>query len=199
MPRVHTATARKDYPKFGIIKGDKYYYWTPYRQGRKMSKTRPTPSQVESNATRSGFLAIIESCEAEIDAAGVVKDVKDALCNAADDFDGVVEELRAKSSNIEEGFGHETELSTQFNDQADELESWADELRGADFDEVEEPGEEPEEPDRDEYEDDLDYGKAVEEYDCSLEEWEGMKQAYEEALEAAKEEATDLLSSAPDI
>jgi hypothetical protein len=133
MPRVHTATAAKDYPAEGIQKGERYWYWTPYRARRQMSKTQPMPSQVESNPTRSSYIALQEAASLDIDQAATIEDIRDALENARSDAENIAEELREKASNIEDGFGHETEMSDQFNQQADEVESWADELTSLDW------------------------------------------------------------------
>jgi ABC-type transporter Mla subunit MlaD len=133
MPRVHTAIAAKDYPAAGIQRGEQYWYWTPYRARRQMSKTQPMPSQVESNPTRSSYMALQEAASLDIDQAATIEDIRDALENARSDAENIAEELREKASNIEDGFGHETEMSDQFNQQADEVESWADELTSLDW------------------------------------------------------------------
>lgn len=54
MARVHTVKkARKDYPQFGIKKGDAYYWWA-FRFGPTIkSKTYPKRSQL----TQSSFLS----------------------------------------------------------------------------------------------------------------------------------------------
>lgn len=54
MPRVtHVKKAQKDYPNYGIKKGDPYYWWKFRHGGKIMSKTRPRPSQL----TQSNFLS----------------------------------------------------------------------------------------------------------------------------------------------
>ena len=130
MARVHTAIARKDYPNSGIKKGDKYWYWTPYRSGKRMSATLPKPSQTESNATRSSYLALQEAAEADIETAATVADVIAVLEAAADEATDIAEELREKAQNIEDGFQHSTTQSDDFNQYADDVESWADEHDG---------------------------------------------------------------------
>ena len=203
MARVHTAIAAKDYPVQGIKKGEKYWYWTPYRAGKRMSRTQPTASQTESNETRASYLAIQEGLQADIDSAGSVEDVKGVLESAADELDGIAEELREKASNIEEGFQHETEQSSQFNEQADEVESWASELRDALDDSAEEPGEEPTAPDRAAFDEgpdgDAEFEKAAADYADDKQEHDEAVQAWEDALDDAKSAASDLLSSAPDV
>ena len=192
MARVHTAVAAKAYPQAGIEKGDTYYYWTPYRQGRRMSKTMPKPSQVESNATRASYLAILEGLEADIDVATSVEAIKDVLDSAADDLDGIAEELREKASNIEDGFQHETEQSATFNEQAYGVEEWASELRNA-IEDVDEPGAEPVREDYAEGED------GDSEFESAHDEWDEAMQEFDTALETTKSTATDLLGSAPEV
>lgn len=60
MPRIHTVTARKDYPAEGIEKGDTYFKWSTrvtvgksYIKRTHRSKVRPRPSQL----TGSEFLS----------------------------------------------------------------------------------------------------------------------------------------------
>lgn len=43
----------------------------------------------------------------------------------------VAEQYRESATNIEDGFGHETFMSQELNDKADEVESWADDLENA--------------------------------------------------------------------
>ena len=131
MPRVFTAMAKKDYPQYGIVKGDKYWHWTPYRSIKHYSKVAPRPSQVESNGTRASYLACQESLEDAIQNALTLDDVRGALEEAINDAGSVKEELEEKASNIEEGFGHSTERSDEFANQANEVESWIDALQAA--------------------------------------------------------------------
>lgn len=46
MPKVTTQKASRDYPDYGIKKGDMYYAWSFFRQPRQISKTAPKPSQL---------------------------------------------------------------------------------------------------------------------------------------------------------
>ena len=47
----------------------------------------------------------------------------------------VAEEYRESAQAIEDGFGHPTYQSDELNERADELDGWADDVEGVDFDE----------------------------------------------------------------
>lgn len=198
MARVHSAIARKDYPEQGIAKGDKYWYWTPYRGRRRMSKTPPKPSQSESNPTRASYLAIQEGLSNDIASASSIDDLNSALESAADEASGIAEELREKASNIEDGFQHETELSSQFNEQADEVDQWAETLRGAQADDADEP-EEPTEPERAGFGTDAEFEAAQVDFKTNKEAFEQAHDDWEQALEDARAEAEGALGEAPEI
>lgn len=66
-------------------------------------------------------------------------DVTDALSNAAQAVRDIAEEKRESASNIEEGFQHATYQSDELNEQADSLDSWADEIENADVPSAPEP------------------------------------------------------------
>ena len=59
--------------------------------------------------------------------------VQDSLNNAAERVREIAEEKREGASNIEDGFGHSTYQSDELNDIADQLDSWADDIEGADI------------------------------------------------------------------
>ena len=66
-------------------------------------------------------------------------DVTDALANAAQAIHDLAEEKRESASNIEEGFQHATYQSEELNEQADSLDSWADDIERADVPNAPEP------------------------------------------------------------
>ena len=60
-------------------------------------------------------------------------DVSSALSDAAEAIREIAEEKRESAQNIEDGFGHTTWQSDELNEQADSLESWADEVENLDI------------------------------------------------------------------
>jgi len=201
MPRVHTATAAKDYPSHGIQKGDRYYYWTPYRARKQMSKTQPSPSQVEPNPTRASYLSLQEVASLDIDRAETIEDITSVMEEASYEATNVAEELREKATNIEDGFGHETEMSAEFNERADEVEGWAGDLTNLDV--PDEPGDEPEKPERKSYPEgkdgDSQFDGAMERYEQEHEEWQEATDGWDDRVEEFREEAQGALSEAPEI
>jgi len=172
MPRVNKSTAKKDYPEHGISKGDVYYHWTPFRSFKRYSKEYPRPSLVEPNGTRASYLALQESLSDELNGAETMEDLRSAVETAASEAEAVSEELAEKASNIEDGFGHSTEKSEGFSEQADEVSNWASELEGLSLDDF-----------------DID----------DLEEGQDVDEETESAFEAAKTEVEEALAGAPEI
>lgn len=81
-------------------------------------------------------------------------EVQAALDEVADRIQELAEESREAAESIENGFGHPTFVSDEANERADQLEEWAEEIRGADIPELPEPeededGETPTEPSED--------------------------------------------------
>jgi hypothetical protein len=134
MARVHTAIAAKDYPDHGISKGDRYWHWTPYRQKRRISKTPPRASQVESNDTKANLYAIDEGLRDSLVAATTMEEVQTAVQDAINNLDDVIDEFNEKADNIEDGFGHETSQSEELRGWAEEVESWKGDLDSHDLD-----------------------------------------------------------------
>ncbi|MDE1904874.1 MAG: hypothetical protein KGH75_00300 [Rhodospirillales bacterium] len=69
------------------------------------------------------------------------EDVTSLLEDVANEVRALSEEKAESASNIEDGFGHPTEASEELQQIADDLESWADEIEGADVPELPEPDE----------------------------------------------------------
>lgn len=67
--------------------------------------------------------------------------VQEALNNAASAVRDIASEKEESAQNIEQGFGHETSTSQELADVAEQLNSWADEIEGADIPEFPEPEE----------------------------------------------------------
>lgn len=200
MPRVHfVRSAQKDYPDYGIKKGDTYYHWTPFRQRKRMSLTLPKPSQVESNGTRSSYLAIQESLEIDIEQATSLEDLDGILSSAAEEIRSVAEELNEKAQNIEEGFGHSTELSEQFAEQAGEVEQWADLLKDAVLDDYDSPLDEPVEPVANEYENKDTYESDMVQYNYDKIAYDQALEKSVDELENSKQDVISVIGDAPDI
>ena len=172
MPRVNKSTAKKDYPEHGIAKGDVYYHWTPFRSAKRYSKEYPRPSVVEPNGTRSAYLALQESLSDALEGAETMEDLRSAVESAASEAQAVSEELHEKAANIEDGFGHATERSDEFEGQADEVDAWASDLEGLSLDDF-----------------DID----------DLEEGQDVDEETESTFEAAKTEVEEALAGAPEI
>lgn len=77
-----------------------------------------------------------------LDDVSTVEDVTELLENAANDVREIAEARRESAQNMEEGFGHSTTQSEELEEQADALESWADEIETATVPDLPEPEEE---------------------------------------------------------
>lgn len=133
-----------------------------------------------------------------------------ALGNATsqEDFEGILEDISTRiqeladekeeaASNMEDGFGHETEQSATLRETAEALSSWADEIQSVDVPEMPDP-EEEECPDCD------GTGKTEEETDCPDCEGTGMvtpdeptEEQVDEWLDEARDNATSVLDESP--
>lgn len=76
-----------------------------------------------------------------LDGAETPEDVESSLQEAAEAVREIAEAKRESAQNIEDGFGHETQQSEELNSTADELDTWADEIEGADVPDLPEPEE----------------------------------------------------------
>lgn len=65
--------------------------------------------------------------------------VRETLSNTAESIRELAEEKREAATNIEDGFGHETSQSEELNGIADELETWADDVEGAEVPDLPDP------------------------------------------------------------
>ena len=110
--------------------------------GRRMARHEGCPSwQVwDYSSSLSAQLArISHDFNEAVDSAESPDDVQSALDEAAASVEEIVEQKREAASNIEEGFGHATSSSEQLEEIADQLESWASEISGADIPDLPEP------------------------------------------------------------
>lgn len=151
---------------------------------------------------------LMEALEGEFD-----RDAAEEAFNAAGDaIEELAEMERESAQNILDGFGHDTEMSQEFEERAEELQSAADNLRNADIPDepdFEEPWGEADEPmepspmdyengDGDEkYQEDLEeYESAYEDYQQDIEEYEQALEAWEKWRDEVRDLATELMGEA---
>lgn len=122
--------------KTEIKVGDPYKHVTPKSGpygGRIRVRCAGCPSWQEWDLSNSLSARIAQI----VDAAQVDEDTTDegaytsALEDAAAEIREIANEKRESSENMEEGFGHETSMSAELAEVADELEGWADEIEAA--------------------------------------------------------------------
>lgn len=131
MPRVHfIKKARKNYPQFGIKKGDSYFSWKFRYGGERKSLTRPKQSQL----TQSPFLSEAYSIQEEI-AELTLEQIKEGF-----DVSEYVDRIRELGSNAEDSLSNMPDQLQQaptgelLQNRADAMEEWASELEGVDCD-----------------------------------------------------------------
>lgn len=148
MPRVKKAVARKNYPDYGIKKGDTYYSWKFRYGGLHRSKTPPRPSQLTQSEFLSAVYSVQESIEDLIaetnipeedvedgeetdDADSKAAEIADSLASAirefAEEIRNAGEECRSRRDNMPE---HLQSASTGelLETRADRCEELANEL-----------------------------------------------------------------------
>lgn len=114
MARVKKQIAAKDYPEFGIKKGDTYYRWALYRQKAKMSKEYPPRSEL----TSSSFLRTAYHLE----------DVTLAACQTPNDLEAMADEVSTLAGEAEDSFCNMPD-SLQQGDTGQQLEARMDAAR----------------------------------------------------------------------
>lgn len=123
-----------------------------YGAKRKRHLTCPvwTRSEMTTNDKLSALYAAIESAEGDIaawgqewlsapvaeDAEAMRDELTAVLSQAAESVREVAEMYRESASNIEEGFGHATSLSEDMENNADEVESFADDIETTDLPDI---------------------------------------------------------------
>jgi hypothetical protein len=108
----------------------------PYGGHKKFRCGACPPWQVweYSSSLSARIQQITHTADEALEAASTLDDLQTERDNAADMFDEIAEEQEEKSNNIVEGFGHETSMSEELQDQADQLHQHADEIRGTEPD-----------------------------------------------------------------
>lgn len=127
MPRVHHVKAAKDYPQYGIKKGDMHYTWSMLFGPRSSKTFRQLAAPKRSQLTTSEFLSTIYDIE---DSLSALTDL--------DDIEGIVQELRdcaeneqGKYDNMPEGL-QQGSTGQMLESRAEGCNNAADELEGID-------------------------------------------------------------------
>jgi len=138
-----------------IVEGDAYAWNQPSRYSMRYNwHTRcapPRPSALEANEKRSAAMAAFEDgydaldqmrnaeYGEDFDPEAFVEEIKDNVFTTVADAVREAGELwRESATNIEEGFGHPTSMSEEYEGYADEVESVADDVESIDLDEYDE-------------------------------------------------------------
>lgn len=123
--------------------GESYKWIEPHGRGVMTRHADcPTWNVWEYSSSLSARIAEIQGTNDVPDDLAEPSDATSWLEDVAQQIRDLAEEKRESASNIEEGFGHETEQSAELNDIADQLESWADDLEGTEVPDLPEPEEE---------------------------------------------------------
>jgi hypothetical protein len=126
--RAFSRIAGKDYPEYGIKKGDTYYYWSVGFRGRKqMSKTPPRQSQL-TGSKMSGAYAAQETAQDTIGNATTPEEFAQALNDAADEIESVADEYQ-EAADATTGNGNRVPNADEMQEKADGLRDWAESLR----------------------------------------------------------------------
>lgn len=119
-----------------IKPGDSYRKATGRRSGGFYTRTRcadcPTWQQWDLSDSLPARLAeIVHVYDAAIGGATSTDDFEQALSDAQEAVEELAQEKRDGAENMEAGFGHETEQSQQLNEDADQLDDWANSIESA--------------------------------------------------------------------
>lgn len=99
MPKVHKVKARKDYPHFGIKKGDVHYNWflkTGPRMSREFRQIQPPR---RSQLTTSEFLSTVYDIEDRLAAIASLDDARSLV----DELNQLADDQEERLSNMPEG------------------------------------------------------------------------------------------------
>lgn len=130
MPRVKQVVARKDYPHFGISKGQKHYHWKLMTSARSSREFRQVEPPRPSQLTTSEFLGTIGDIELEFAELVHDENLPDALREIAERVRAAGEEVRERFENMPEGL-QQGDTGQMLEERADNAESWADEIEQA--------------------------------------------------------------------
>jgi len=172
MPKVFKVKGRKDYPEFGIKKGDEHYTWSvmtgPRSSRTYRSLTPPKPSQL----TGSPFLQEYYSIQEQIEnlTAESAEDLKSQIEEIIGNIENLRDETQGNLDNMPEGL-QQGDTGQLLQERVDGLDGWISDLEGVDLD-FEFDEEEPEEPEKEKEETDEEFEERQTEYETEKEEWE---------------------------
>lgn len=133
MTRAHfVKKAQKDYPEFGIKKGDSYWHWAFAFGPKYKSKTQPTRSQL----TRSNFLSTLYAIEDSIPDALKECDPTFDFEDFIDNLIGEIEELGDETQNSLDNMPSQLQDANSgqlLQERIDALESWISDLQSIDL------------------------------------------------------------------
>jgi hypothetical protein len=133
MTRAHfVKKAQKDYPEFGIKKGDSYWHWAFAFGPKYKSKTQPTRSQL----TRSSFLSTLYSIEDGISNAFKECTTSDDLESSMEQLISDIEELKDETQNSLDNMPsqlQDADSGQLLQERIDALESWVSDLQSIDL------------------------------------------------------------------
>lgn len=124
--------ARKDYPNFGIQKGDSYWWWEFAFGPSYKSKTQPKPSQLTRSEFLSTYLSIGEDLNSALQAASCNEDIQAAIDDAKSSIDDLKDETEGKLGNMPEQL-QEADSGQLMQERIDQLDQWSSDLDGIDL------------------------------------------------------------------
>lgn len=166
--------AQKDYPRFGIKKGDTYYWWKFNFRPEIKSKTYPTRSQL----TNSGFLKDLYELEDNLDPDR--DDLSGWVESTVEQIQEMIDQCQESLDNMPEALQESSDSGQMLQERIDALEAWISDLESVD---IEVP--EVEDIILDEYE----RAAALEGVDSDNE--DVVAEAVQEAMEAKRDERID--------
>lgn len=127
MPRVHSLTARKDYPEDGIKKGETYYKWKKRYGPVRRSSTYPRHSQL-SNAKYAPVKDAIQDAQKAIGEAeepdaikDLVQEVADAAREAAEEYEEAISNMAVEGSPLADDMQEKADALNAFADACEEF------------------------------------------------------------------------------
>lgn len=129
MPRVHQRVAAKDYPNFGIEKGQKHYHWVLKTGPRSSREFRQINAPKRSQLTTSDFLGQAYDIQDERLITDNISSADD-LNSIADDVEALGQEQQEKFDNMPEGL-QQGPTGEMLEERVQQCESWAESIRSA--------------------------------------------------------------------
>ena len=124
--------ARKDYPDFGIKKGDSYWYWEFAFGPTYKSKTRPKPSQLTRSEFLSTYLSIGETLDAALQAAACSDDIQHVIDDAKSSIDELRDDTQGKLDNMPQQL-QDADTGQLLQERIDQLDQWLSDLDSVDL------------------------------------------------------------------